>query len=73
MGGELSRSSSSHPSRPAAREKKAAGWKYGSEKDPEKKEHPCFLPYEELTDAQKAKDAIFVAVVRVVGKALHLW
>ena len=45
-------------------EKKKDGWKWGSVKDPEKKEHPCFLPYEQLPPIQKAKDSIFIAVVR---------
>lgn len=47
-------------------EKKADGWKYGSVKDPEKKEHPCFLPFDELPPKQKAKDFIFRAVVRAL-------
>src|SRR5437868_3368170 len=29
-------------------EKRADGWKYGPIKDAEKKEHPCFVPYDEL-------------------------
>jgi hypothetical protein len=45
-------------------EKKAAGWKYGPKKDPEKKEHPCFLPFEQLPKEQQAKDFLFRAVVR---------
>jgi len=45
-------------------EKTAAGWKYGSVKDPEKKEHPCFVPYADLPAEQKVKDAIFLAVAR---------
>jgi hypothetical protein len=44
-------------------EKKAAGWKYGPTKDPEKKEHPCFVPYRDLPVEQKAKDYLFKAVV----------
>lgn len=46
------------------------GWKYGPVKDPEKKEHPCFVPYEDLPDAQKAKDSIFTSVVHAVARAL---
>jgi hypothetical protein len=45
-------------------EKVADGWKYGPVKDVEKKEHPCFVPYEELPTEQKSKDYIFGAVVR---------
>ena len=45
-------------------QKKADGWKFGAVKDAEKKEHPCFVPYEELPTEQKAKDYIFGAIVR---------
>lgn len=44
-------------------EKKATGWKYGPVKDPEKKEHPCFVPYDELPPAQQAKDHLFRSIV----------
>lgn len=47
-------------------EKEATGWKYGPVKDPEKKEHPCFVPYDDLPPEQKAKDGIFIAVVSAV-------
>lgn len=50
-------------------EKTATGWKWGPVKNPELKEHPCFLPYAELPPAQKSKDAIFVGVVRSVLQA----
>lgn len=45
------------------KEKEAAGWKYGPVKDAEKKEHPCFVPYDQLPVEQKAKDFLFRAVV----------
>lgn len=45
------------------KEKKETGWKYGKVKDPEKKEHPCFMPYEELSEEQKAKDEIFIKTI----------
>jgi len=48
------------------KEKQATGWKYGPLKDAEKKEHPCFVPYEELPFEQKAKDALFIGVVHVL-------
>ncbi len=44
--------------------KAAEGWKYGPVKDVEAKEHPCFVPYDELPPEQRVKDGIFVAVVR---------
>lgn len=48
-------------------EKRATGWKYGPVKDPEKKEHPCFVPYAELPAEQRAKDKIFIGVVKAVA------
>jgi hypothetical protein len=50
-------------------EKAATGWKYGAVKNPEAKEHPCFVPYGELPPEQKAKDLLFVTVVRAVAAA----
>jgi len=41
------------------KQKTEEGWKYGAVKNPETKEHPCFLPYEQLPTDQKAKDYIF--------------
>lgn len=51
-------------------EKEATGWKYGPVKDPEKKEHPCFVPYDELPPIQKVKDEIFITTVRMFYTAL---
>ena len=51
-------------------EKVATGWKYGPVKSPEKKEHPCMVPYEELPLSQRMKDHIFIAVSRAVAEAL---
>jgi len=50
-------------------EKRANGWKYGPIKNPAKKEHPCFVDYDALPLEQKAKDAIFIGVVRAVADA----
>ena len=50
--------------------KSATGWKWGPVKDPEKKEHPCMVPYDHLPLAQKRKDHIFVSVCRAVLEAL---
>lgn len=49
-------------------EKRADGWVYGPVKDPEKKEHPCFVPYNELPIEQRMKDYLFGAVVDVFAK-----
>ena len=45
------------------KEKEAAGWKYGPVKDPEKKEHPCFVPYDQLPKEQQVKDYLFKGIV----------
>ena len=45
-------------------EKEADGWKYGEVKDADKKEHPCFVPYDELSDEQKKKDEIFIETAK---------
>lgn len=47
-------------------EKRAAGWKHGPVKDAEKKEHPCFVPFEQLPPEQQAKDVLFTAVVHAL-------
>jgi hypothetical protein len=54
------------------KEKIETGWKYGPVKDPEKKEHPCMVPYGELPPAQRAKDTMFIATVRAVMAALEI-
>lgn len=47
-------------------EKNRDGWKYGPVKDAEKKEHPCFVPYDQLPTEQKAKDYLFRGVVHAL-------
>lgn len=47
-------------------QKKADGWKYGAVKDPDKKEHPCYVPYQELPEFQRVKDYIFTSIVKAV-------
>ena len=51
-------------------EKERDGWKYGKIKDPEKKEHPCFVPYEQLPANQQAKDHLFKAIVSALAPFL---
>ena len=53
-------------------EKQATGWRYGAVKDPEKKEHPCFVPYASLPSEQKQKDHVYVSVVKAMATALGL-
>jgi hypothetical protein len=49
------------------REKEAAGWKYGPVKNPEAKEHPSIVSFEELPEHEQAKDYLFQAVVEALG------
>jgi len=44
-------------------EKEADGWKYGPEKNPELKTHPCFMPFDELPAQQQFKDHLFFTIV----------
>ena len=46
------------------KEKKKDGWKYGKEKNVEKKEHPCMVPYNKLPKEQQVKDHLFISVVQ---------
>lgn len=51
-------------------EKRAGGWVYGAVKNPERREHPCCVPYEQLPSEQKVKDALFVGVVNACSDIL---
>lgn len=46
--------------------KRQQGWKYGPRKDEARKEHPCFVPYDELPEDQRKKDELFIAVVKTL-------
>ncbi|MFD0468599.1 RyR domain-containing protein [Nonomuraea thailandensis] len=43
--------------------KRAEGWTYGPDKDPDAKTHPCLVPYDQLPVEQRVKDAVFHAIV----------
>lgn len=51
-------------------EKAATGWKFGPIKNPEKKEHPCFVPYADLPPDQRKKDDLFIGVVMAMLDAV---
>jgi hypothetical protein len=53
-------------------EKERDGWKYGAVKDAEKKEHPCYVPYEELPKEQQAKDHLFKAIVAALAPLVEV-
>lgn len=44
------------------------GWKWGKEKNAEKKEHPCLVRYEFLNQEQRTKDHLFTGVVKAIIK-----
>ena len=48
-------------------QKKRDGWTYAARRNNRKKTHPMLLPYEELPDYERRKDALLNAIVR----ALH--
>lgn len=50
-------------------QKEAEGWVYGESKDPERRIHPCMLPYEQLPVEQRVKDYLFRAVVHALRDA----
>lgn len=47
-------------------EKESQGWVYGEVKDADAKTHPCLIPYAELPEHQKLKDAVFQSIVDAV-------
>lgn len=52
-------------------DKIADGWKYGPVKDADAKTHPCLVNYNMLPEQQKKKDALYIAVVKAMAKALQ--
>ena len=48
-------------------DKIADGWVYGEVKDAVAKTHPCMVPYDDLPEFQRKKDALFLAIVRVLA------
>lgn len=53
-----------------AKDKVAAGWIYGEVKDAARKTHPCLVPYSQLPEQQKRKDALYIAVAQAMAAAL---
>jgi len=48
-------------------DKIADGWVYGEVKDAVAKTHPCMVPYADLPEFQRKKDALFLAIVRALA------
>ena len=47
--------------------KRAEGWVWGEKKNPDKKTHPCLVPYNELLLQQRTRDTLFIAVVSALA------
>jgi hypothetical protein len=47
--------------------KEQDGWVYGPEKDADAKTHPCLVPYAQLPEEQRRKDAVFGAIVAALS------
>lgn len=54
------------------KEKIDSGWKYGPVKNPDTKEHPCCVPYDQLPVEQRAKDFIFSSIVRELAAEIKV-
>jgi DNA-binding transcriptional MerR regulator len=46
---------------------RADGWSYGEIKNPQRKTHPTFLPWDQLPPGQQLKDRLFIAIVRALA------
>lgn len=46
--------------------KRKDGWHWGPVKDPEVKEHPCMVPYDQLPPEQRHKDKLFTTIAKAV-------
>ena len=45
----------------------AEGWTYGTERNDEKKTHPCLVPYSELPDSEREYDrATALATIKLI-------
>ena len=50
------------------REKLEMGWTYGPVKNPQKKQHPCIVPFDLLPKEQQMKDYLFRGIVHAFKK-----
>lgn len=50
------------------KEKLADGWVHGLVKDPDKKTHPCVMPFGDLPSWQRVKDFLFCQVVHSLAR-----
>ena len=52
--------------------KRRDGWRYGPAKDESQKTHPSLVPFENLSESERRKDALLIAVVQAVAPVLDL-
>lgn len=52
-------------------DKRQHGWRYGAEKDPQLKTHPCMVPFDQLPRYQQDKNILFIAIVRALWAQQH--
>ena len=48
-------------------QKQRDGWVWGKNKDSEAKTHPMLVPFEQLPDDERAKDALIIALVKALS------
>lgn len=49
----------------------AMGWRYGEVRDPEAKTHPDMVPYWDLGQLERDKDAVFVALCEIARQWIY--
>lgn len=50
----------------------AMGWVYGSKYSPEKKTHPDLVPYIDLGQLERDKDAVFVSLCEIARQYIYI-
>jgi hypothetical protein len=50
---------------------KAMGWVYGPVRDPEQRTHPDLVPYQDLDQLERDKDAVFVALCEIARQWIY--
>jgi hypothetical protein len=49
------------------------GWRYGPNRDPERRTHPDMVPYDDLEPRERDKDAVFVALCEIARQWIGPW
>ena len=47
------------------------GWTYGEKYNPEKRIHPDLVPYEQLGQLERDKDAVFLALCEIARQWIY--